>query len=310
VYRLKRRLGDKIFKTVAYIFGLSILFFLILMIFEMYRGSKLSIDEFGWSFITGSKWNPIEEEFGAFPFIYGTLVSAFIALFIATPISVGIGIFLVEIAPKWIQNTVGFLIELLAAIPSIVYGLWGIFILAPMISDNVSPFVDKTLGRVIPFFQGPSHGVGLITAGIILAIMIIPTIASISKEVIMAVPNSQREAAHALGATKWEMIRMSVLTYARTGIIGGMIIGLGRAIGETMAVTMVIGNRPAIAKTIFQPAYSMASVIANEFTEASSNLYLSALIEVGLLLFVVTLFINIIARLLIWSVSRGIQEVK
>ncbi len=276
----------------------------------MYQGSKLAIGEFGWGFITGSKWNPIEEEFGAFPFIYGTLVSSFIALLIATPISVGIGIYLVEVAPKWVRDTVGFLIELLAAIPSIVYGLWGIFILAPMISENVAPFFDKTIGRVIPFLQGPSHGVGLITAGIILAIMIIPTIASISKEVIMTVPNSQREAALAMGATKWEMIRMSVLTYARTGIIGGMIIGLGRAIGETMAVTMVIGNRPAIAKTIFQPAYSMASVIANEFTEASSNLYLSALIEVGLLLFAVTLIINIIARLLIWTVSRGIQEVK
>ncbi|MFV9511155.1 phosphate ABC transporter permease subunit PstC [Tepidibacillus sp. LV47] len=307
---MKKNLGDKIFKGIAYVFGFSILFLLFFMVYEMYQGSKLSMSEFGLGFIFQKDWNPVEENFGALTFIYGTIVSSLIALLIATPISVGIGIYLVEVAPKWVRNVVGFMIELLAAIPSIVYGLWGIFVLAPIIAEDVAPFVDKTLGQIIPFFRGPSFGVGLITAGIILAIMITPTIASIAKEVIMTVPNSQREAALALGATKWEMIRMAVLTYARTGIIGGMIIGLGRAIGETMAVTMVIGNRPAIAETIFQPAYSMASVIANEFTEASSNLYLSALIEIGLLLFGVTLLINISARLLIWSVSKGVQEVK
>ncbi|KXG42896.1 phosphate ABC transporter permease subunit PstC [Tepidibacillus decaturensis] len=310
MYRLKKHHGDKLFKGIAYLFGFSVVFLLFLMIYEMYSGSKLSIAEFGWDFIFNSKWDPVEEKFGAWPFIYGTVVSSIIALLIATPISVGIGIYLVEIAPKWVRSSVGFMIELLAAIPSIVYGLWGIFILAPFIRKYIAPIFINTLGEFIPYFSGPAYGVSLFTAGVILAIMIIPTIASISKEVIATVPNTQREAALALGATKWEMIRTAVLTYARTGILGGMIIGLGRAIGETMAVTMVIGNRPSIPKSIFDPAYTMASVIANEFTEASSNLYLSALIEIGLVLFGVTLLINIIARLLVWSVSKGTQEVK
>lgn len=307
---MKKGFGDKIFKGIAYLFGFSVVFILILMIYEMYSGSKLAIDKFGFDFIFSSKWNPVEEIFGAVPFIYGTIISSLIALLIATPISIGIGIYLVEIAPKWVRTSIGFIIELLAAIPSIVYGLWGMFILAPFIREYIAPIFTNTLGQFIPYFSGPSYGIGLFTGGVILAIMIIPTVASISREVIMTVPNSQREAALALGATKWEMIRTAVLTYARTGILGGMIIGLGRAIGETMAVTMVIGNRPSIPNSIFDPAYTMASVIANEFTEASSNLYLSALIEIGLVLFGVTLLVNIIARLLVWSVSKGTQEVK
>jgi len=307
---LKKRFGDKIFKGLAYFFGISIFLLFLLMIFEMYRGSRLSIDEFGWGFIFSSDWNPVAQHYGALPFIYGTIVSSLIALLIATPISVGIGIYLVEVAPRWIRQPIGFLIELLAAIPSIVYGLWGMFVLAPIIRSYIAPIFQDTLGTFIPFFGGASYGIGLFTGGVILSIMIIPTIATISREVIMTVPDSQREAALALGATKWEMIRTAVLTYGRTGILGGMIIGLGRAIGETMAVTMVIGNRPSIPESIFDPAYTMASVIANEFSEASSNLYLSALIEIGLVLFGVTLLVNIIARLLVWSVSKGTQEVK
>lgn len=306
VHALANKFIDILFKFIAYLFGLAILLLLGLIIFEMYKGSSLSISKFGLNFIFDSKWDPVTEEFGALPFIYGTIVSSLIALLIATPISVGIAIFLVEVAPAWFRNSVGFLVELLAAIPSIVYGLWGIFILAPIIREDISPIFINTLGKFIPFFKGPSFGVGLFTAGLLMAIMIIPTIASISREVITAVPNSQREASLALGSTKWEMIRNAVIPYARSGIMGAMIIGLGRAIGETMAVTMVIGNRPEIAKSIFDPAYTMASVIANEFAEASSNIYLSALIEIGLVLFAVTLLINIIARLLLWSVSRAV----
>ena len=296
---------DIVFKFAAYLFGVSIVFLLGLMVFEMYQGASLSLAEFGLGFIFDGTWDPVTEEFGALPFVYGTIVSSLIALIIATPISVGIAIFLVEVAPSWFRNSVGFLVELLAAIPSIVYGLWGIFVLAPIIRETVAPVFINTLGKFIPFFKGPSFGVGLFTAGLLLAIMIIPTISSITREVITAVPDAQREASLALGSTKWEMIRHAVLPYARSGIMGAMIIGLGRAIGETMAVTMVIGNRPEIAKSIFDPAYTMASVIANEFAEASSNIYLSSLIEVGLLLFAVTLFVNIIARLLLWSVSRN-----
>jgi phosphate transport system permease protein len=307
---LKKRYGDQLFKAIAYIFGCSIIALLGIMVWEMFRGSSFAIEKYGAGFLFSTDWDPVAEEFGAWPFIYGTIVSSLLALVIATPISVGIAIFLVEIAPKWFRDVVGFLIELLAAIPSIVYGLWGIFVLAPIIREYIAPLFINTLGTFIPFFAGPSFGVGIFTAGVILAIMIIPTIASISREVLMVVPNAQREAALALGATKWEMIRTAVLTYSRSGILGAMIIGLGRAIGETMSVTMVIGNRPEVPDSIFDPAYTMASVIANEFNEASSNIYLSTLIEIGFLLFAVTLLVNIFARFLVWSTSRGVQEAK
>ncbi len=304
------RFGDRLFKGIAYVFGALILILFLMMIIKLYQGSGATIAEYGFSFIFGSEWSPYNDVFGAWPFIIGTIVSSLLALLIAAPISIGIAIYLVEVAPKWIRTPVGFMVELLAAIPSIVYGLWGIFILAPFVRNHIAPIFTETLGTKIPLFAGPSYGVGLLTAGIVLAIMIIPTIASISREVIRTVPDSQREAAYALGATKWEVISTSVLTYARSGILGAMIIGLGRAIGETMAVTMVIGNAAKIPQSIFDPAYTMASVIANEFTEATSNLYVSALIEIGLLLFFVTIFVNVIARLLVWSVSRGTQEVK
>jgi phosphate transport system permease protein len=307
---LKKRYGDQLFKAIAYIFGCSIIAMLGLMVWEMFRGSSFALDKYGLGFLFSSSWDPVTEEFGAWPFIYGTIVSSLLALVIATPISIGIAVFLVEVAPKWFRDVVGFLIELLAAIPSIVYGLWGIFVLGPIIREYIAPVFINTLGKFIPFFAGPSFGVGIFTAGVILAIMIIPTIASISREVIMVVPDAQREAALALGATKWEMIRTAVLTYSRSGILGAMIIGLGRAIGETMSVTMVIGNRPEVPDSIFDPAYTMASVIANEFNEASSDIYLSTLIEIGFLLFAVTLLVNIFARFLVWTTSRGIQEAK
>ncbi|MFT9850412.1 phosphate ABC transporter permease subunit PstC [Aneurinibacillus sp. REN35] len=307
---MKKRYGDQLFKAIAYVFGCSIIAMLGLMVWEMFRGSSFSFAKYGFNFLFSSDWDPVMEEFGAWPFIYGTIVSSLLALAIATPISIGIAIFLVEIAPKWFRDIVGFLIELLAAIPSIVYGLWGIFVLGPIIREYIAPVFINTLGTFIPFFAGPSFGVGMFTAGVILAIMIIPTIASISREVLSVVPDAQREAALALGATKWEMIRTAVLTYARSGILGAMIIGLGRAIGETMSVTMVIGNKPEVPDSIFDPAYTMASVIANEFNEASSDIYLSTLIEIGFLLFAVTLLVNIIARVLVWSTSRGVQEAK
>ncbi|MBN6187425.1 phosphate ABC transporter permease subunit PstC [Aneurinibacillus sp. BA2021] len=307
---MKKRYGDQLFKAIAYIFGCSIIAMLGLMVWEMFRGSSFSFAKYGLGFLFSSDWDPVMEEFGAWPFIYGTIVSSLLALVIATPISIGIAIFLVEIAPKWFRDVVGFLIELLAAIPSIVYGLWGIFVLGPIIREYIAPVFINTLGTFIPFFAGPSFGVGMFTAGVILAIMIIPTIASISREVLSVVPDAQREAALALGATRWEMIRTAVLTYARSGILGAMIIGLGRAIGETMSVTMVIGNKPEVPDSIFDPAYTMASVIANEFNEASSDIYLSTLIEIGFLLFAVTLVVNIIARFLVWSTSRGVQEAK
>jgi phosphate transport system permease protein len=302
--------GDRLFKWIVYGFGMSIIALFLIFIFKLTQGSWISIRETGLSFIYGTEWKITKDIYGAWPFIFGTILSSLIALAIATPISVGIAVYLVELAPKWIRTPVGYMVELLAAIPSIVYGLWGIFVLAPIVREYINPAIANTLGKFIPFFSGPSYGIGLLTASIVLAIMIIPTIAAISREVITSVPDTQREAAYALGATKWEMISTSVLTYARSGILGGMIIGLGRAVGETMAVTMVIGNRAAIPNTIFDPTYTMASVIANEFPEATSSLFTSALIEIGLVLFGVTLFVNMVARLLIWSFTRGTQEVK
>jgi phosphate transport system permease protein len=268
-----------------------------------------SLKRFGWGFLITSTWDPVAENFGALPFIYGTVVSALVALMIAAPLSIGAAIYLAEVAPSWIRPPVAFLIELLAAIPSVVYGLWGIFVLAPWLRMWVQPFLNHWLG-FLPLFQGPSYGVGMLAAGIILSIMIVPFITAISREVILAVPSAQREAALALGATRWESTRVAVLRYGRSGLIGAVLLGLGRALGETMAVTMVIGNRPEIALSLFAPGHTMASVIANEFTEATSDLYLAALIEIGLILFAVTVVINALARLLVWSVGGAVKEVR
>lgn len=291
---------DRSFLYITRFFALSVLALTGLMLAKLIQGAWLSIRHFGWSFLTSSDWDPVFERFGALPFIYGTVVSSWLALLIAVPVSLGIAIFLAEIAPLWLYRLVSAVVDLLAAIPSVVYGLWGLFVLAPWVRSSLQPLLGRSLG-FLPFFQGPPLGVGMLTAGLILSIMIIPIITAISREVIRAVPRSQKEAALALGATRWEMIHLAVLSNARSGIAGAILLGLGRAIGETMAVTMVIGNRPEIALSLFAPGYSMASVIANEFTEATYDLYLSALTEIGLVLFGLTLLLNFLARLLIWK---------
>lgn len=272
------------------------------MIFALTSDSMLSIRNFGFAFLTSREWNPIRGEFGALPFIYGTVMSSLIALLISVPLSLGIAIFLVEQAPYYVARPIGFLVELLAAIPSVVYGLWGIFVLAPFLRVYVEPRLARWLGWT-PFFRGSITGIGLLTGGIILAIMVTPIISAVVRDVLAAVPSSQREAALALGATKWETTRV-VLVNGAPGIAGAVILGLGRALGETMAVTMVIGNRPQISASLFEPSYTIASAIANEFTEATQDLYLSALVELGLILFLVTFVVNGIARILVWNVTR------
>jgi phosphate transport system permease protein len=265
-----------------------------------------AFSKLGLSIITSSDWDVAAGHFGAAPALFGTLVSSAVALIIATPLAIGIAVFLSEFSPLWLRQPVGFLVDLLAAIPSVVYGLWGIFVLIPMLRQYVMPFLRDTLHLgATPLFSGPAYGPSMLAAGIILAIMALPYISSVSREVLMAVPRSQREAALALGATRWEMIRDAVIPYAKSGIIGGIMLGLGRALGETMAVTMVIGNRAEISASLFAPGYTMASLIANQFSEATNDLHLSALMAVGAILFVITLIVNAIARWLVWSVSRS-----
>jgi len=296
--------GDFIFKSITFLFAFSILVILALMLWEMLRESLPSLRTFGWGFLTGSKWDAVAEEFAALPFIYGSVVSAVLAICLATPLSVGAALFVTEIVPQKFSGVISSLIELLAAIPSVIYGLWGILVMVPILQKTVEPFLIKHLG-FLPFFKGAPYGVGMLAAVFILMIMIIPIITSIAKEVLLAVPTTQKEAAIALGATRWEMIRMAVLPYGKSGILGAVILGLGRAIGETMAVTMVIGNNPKISLSLLSPAYTMPSVIANEFAEASSSLHSSALMEIGLILLGLTLLVNIAARILIWSVTKG-----
>jgi phosphate transport system permease protein len=264
------------------------------------KESWLSIAKFGFGFWRGTTWDPVAGEFGALPFIWGTLYSSLIALLISTPIALGIAIFLSELSPPVLKQPLIFLTELLAAVPSIVYGLWGIFVLVPLVRQ-LQVLTPQWLRRV-PLFSGPPLGVGMLAAGLVLAVMVIPFIASVAREILKAVPVAQREAAYALGATRWEAIRMA-LHYGRTGIMGAVMLGLGRALGETMAVTMVIGNNPQVSASLFAPQYTMAAVIANEFTEAAGALYLDALVEIGLVLFAITVIINILSQLLIWSVS-------
>ena len=295
---------DRIFKAVMTVCGLAVLGVLVLIVSELISGSGLSWHAFGFKFFSGSDWNPVSEQFGALPFIYGTLVSSLLALIIAVPLAVGVAVFTTEMCPKALRGPLSFFVELLAAIPSVIYGLWAMFILVPLLSGYVQPFLAKTLGWT-GLFEGPPYGIGMLAAGIILAIMIIPIISSITREVLMVVPQHQREGVLALGATRWEMIRVGVLRNARAGIVGGIILGLGRALGETMAVTMVIGNRPEIAKSLFAPGYTMASVLANEFSEATGDVYLSALVEIGLALFIVTIIVNALAQFLVWTVTRG-----
>jgi phosphate transport system permease protein len=299
-------LGDRIYAGIIWLFAICVPILLALIALEIFLAGWPALHKFGFSFLTSSDWDPVNGKFGAAPSIYGTLVSSAIALIISTPLAIGVSVFLSEFAPPWLRQPVAFFVDLLAAIPSVIYGLWGIFILIPALRLAIIPFLRDTLHlSVIPLFAGPNYGYSMLAAGLILAIMVLPYIASVSREVLLAVPRSQREAALALGATKWEMIWGAVLPYAKSGIIGGIILGLGRALGETMAVTMVIGNRPEIKASLFAPAYTMASVIANEFSEASGDLHLSALMAVGFVLFVITVVVNAIARWLVWEVSRG-----
>ena len=303
-YPRSSRMPDEIFRWIIVLSAVSVFAIVVLVVWELVDKSRLSLHQFGLHFFYGHDWDPVNDSYGAMPFIYGTLVSSFLALLLAVPLSIGVAVYITEMCPQGLRAIISFLVELLAAIPSVIYGLWGIFVLAPLLRDYVEPFLAKTLGWT-GLFTGPMYGLGMLAAGIILAIMIVPVIASITREVISAVPQNQREAVLALGATRWEMIRMGVLRNARIGIVGGVILGLGRALGETMAVTMVIGNRPEVAKSLFAPGYTMASVIANEFTEATGDMYLSALVEIGLALFIVTLIVNALARLLVWSITGG-----
>jgi len=297
-------LADKTFKSLIYACAFALMAIVGLVLFELITASGLTLHKTGFKFLTRSIWDPVAEDFGALPFIYGTLVSSLVALFLAVPLSLGTALFITELCPRWLRAPLSTCVELLAAIPSVIYGLWGIFVLAPLMREYVEPVLAKYMGWT-GLFGGHMYGYGMLTAGVILAIMTLPYIASVTREVIMAVPRPQREAALALGATRWETLRMAVLRNARVGIFGAIILGLGRAMGETMAVTMVIGNRPEIARSLFAPGYTLASSIANEFNEATSAVHTSALVEMALILFALTLIVNAIARLLVWSITRG-----
>jgi phosphate transport system permease protein len=298
--------GDRVYVAVITGFAICVPVLLLLILWEVAVGGWPALREFGFGFLTSSEWDPVRHQFGAAPAIFGTIVTSVVALIIATPLALGVAIFLSEYAPTWLRQPVGFIVDLLAAIPSVVYGLWGIFVLAPFLKATVVPFLRDTLHLgSTPFFTGPDYGRSVLAASIILAIMVLPYISAVSREVLLAVPRSQREAALALGATRWEMIQKAVLPYARSGIIGGVILGLGRALGETMAVTMLIGNRHEISASLLAPGYTMASIIANEFSEASDDMHLSALMAVGFVLLVLTLIVNAVARWLVWRVGRA-----
>ena len=304
--RQSGRVGDLVFAGVARLAAVVTLALLVAIIASLVAGAWPSIKHFGLAFLWTAEWDPVQQKFGGLIMIYGTLMTSLIALLIAVPVSFGIALFLTELSPRWLKRPLGTAIELLAAVPSIVYGMWGLLVFSPILAEFVQQPLQSALGSA-PFvgqlFSGPPVGIGILSAGIILAIMITPIISAVVRDVLAAVPDSQREAALALGATKWETTRV-VLVNAAPGIAGAIILGLGRALGETMAVTMVIGNRPAISLALFEPSYTIASVIANEFTEATKDLYLSALVELGLILFLVTFVVNAIARLLVWNVTR------
>jgi len=303
------RVGDRIFSSLTLFFALLIVLILGGLLVVLNIDAWPAIQKFGVSFITSISWDPVREEFGALPAVYGTLLSSLIGLIIAVPISLASAIFLSELAPEWMSRPVSFLIEMLAAIPSVIIGLWGLFVMVPFIRDPIEKWLGSNLG-FLPFFQGPPFGVGFLSAGIILAIMVIPIITAISRDVMSAVPATQREAMLALGATHWEMITGAVLPYCRSGLVGAVILGLGRALGETMAVTMVIGNSYKLTPSLFSPGATIASKVASEFSEASGDLYLGSLITLALVLFGITLVVNIIARLLVWrSISvKGTGE--
>src|SRR5438270_11712555 len=296
--------ADRVFAWAILACAVIVLAILVLIVWQLVSRSQLSWHAFGWKFFWGQDWDPVNDHYGALPFVYGTLVSSLLALIIAIPLAVGVGVFTTEMCPRWLRGPLSFTTELLAAIPSVIYGLWAIFVLVPILRSYVQPFLAKTLGWT-GLFEGPPYGIGMLAAGIILAIMIVPIISSITREVLSVVPQNQREGVLALGATRWEMIRLGVLRNARAGIVGGIILGLGRAMGETMAVTMVIGNTPQISRSLFAPGYTLASVMANQFNEAVGPIHTSALVELGLVLFVVSMVVNAGAQVLVWSVTRG-----
>ncbi len=299
------RTGDEIAHLLTLVSACSIILITSLVVYGLWVNSHLSRQKFGWNFFFTRIWDPVFDHFGALPFIYGTVITSALALLVAVPLGLGAAIFLAELAPVRVSDILAFLIDLLAAVPSVIYGLLGIFVLVPLLRTLVEPFLKSTLG-FLPFFRGPAYGVGFLAGGLVLAIMVVPFIISVSREVLLAVPSDEREAALALGATRWEAVWRVVVPYARTGILGSVFLALARALGETMAVTMVIGNNPQISASLFAPGYTIAAVIANEFTEATGDLYLSALIELGLVLFLLTLILNGLARLLILATTtRG-----
>ena len=296
--RAASRFGDRAFKWLTLLMALAVFALIVLIGRELTLGSRLALHRFGWHFLVSSDWDPVNEVFGALPFVFGTLVSSAIALVIAVPISIATAVYLTELAPRWVRQPLIMFVELLAAVPSVILGLWGIFVMVPWLRDHLFPWLQKAFG-FLPFFKGPIYGVSMLAGGVIVAIMIIPIITSVSREILRSVPGLQREAAYALGATRWEVTRIAVLSYARRGLFGAVILGLGRALGETMAVTMVIGNTPQIVASLFAPGYTLASVIANEFNEATGNVYPSALFELGLVLLGVTVLVNAFAQLLL-----------
>ncbi|MBI3987893.1 MAG: phosphate ABC transporter permease subunit PstC [Lentisphaerae bacterium] len=296
------RLGDRLFKGLTLAMGLSVVALMALVGLMLYKESRPAIRTFGWHFLTTSTWDPVRDVYGALPFVYGTVVSSLLGVLIAVPLGIAAAVYLTELAPLRLRQPIVSVIEMLAAVPSVIFGLWGIFVLIPWLRGHLFPGLQECFG-FLPLFQGPIYGVSMLAAGIIVAIMILPIVTSASREILRSVPDLQREAAYALGATRWEVTRIAVLSYAKRGLFGAAVLGLGRALGETMAVTMVIGNRPEIAASLFAPGHTLASVIANEFSEATTDLYLSALFEIGLVLFGVTIVVNILARLLIYTTA-------
>jgi phosphate transport system permease protein len=295
-------LGDRAFHWLTLLMALSVFALIGLIGYELAHGSRLAFQKFGWHFLAGRDWDPVNEQFGALPFIFGTLVSSLLALLIAVPLSIATAVYLTELAPRGLRQILTLFIELLAAVPSVILGLWGIFVMVPWLRERLFPGLRSVLG-FLPLFTGPIYGVSMLAGAIIIAIMIVPIITSVSREILRSVPGLQREAAYALGATRWEVTRIAVLSYARKGLFGAVMLGLGRALGETMAVTMVIGNRPEIAVSLFAPGYTLASVVANEFAEATTDMYLNALFELGLVLLGVTILVNGLAQLLLRAFS-------
>jgi phosphate transport system permease protein len=302
---LTRRLqhGDVIFRALIAVGAILILVAFLAIGFELWQNAPLPRERFGLRFLTSAEWNPVTRQFGALPFLFGTLLTSFIALLLAVPVSLGIAIFLAELAPAWLRQPLGFVVELLAAVPSVVYGLWGLYVFVPTLVKPFGQLLNATLGFV-PLFEGPVFGPSRLAAALVLTIMILPTISAVSRDVLRAIPPAQREAALALGATRWEMISQVLLPYGASGILGAVILGLGRALGETIAVTMVIGNNLDLTASLLHPGYTMASLIANEFSEATYDLYVQSLIQIGFVLFALTLLLNLIARLLVWRVAR------